>query len=225
MLNQFPRFYQSPEMKYLSPVGRDVLNMIRAIVGTKKNYAIEFLKWLSPAQTESMREVLTGYTERPQSERDLISYILHPLTDGSTNSIVLYETLLLHDAFIGRTLQLENQYRFDVFARLVVGLRDNLDIPLDLSTHQKRMEAKALISFSFEVETHGAEFMRHFYNKARKLNYMRYESDALKEVVLRYADQSEKLIDIALSRETTDPELLAIIMNEENASALNSGIL
>lgn len=212
-------------MKYLSPVGRDVLNMIRAIVGTKKNYAIEFLRYLSPAQLESMREVLTGYNERPESEQDLISYILHPLSDGSTNSIVLYETLLLHDAFIGRTLELKNQYRFDVFARLVVGLRDNLDVPLDLSTPQKRTEAKALISFSFEVETNGAEFMRHFHNRARKLDYMRYESVELKEFVLRYADQSEKLIDIALSRETTDPELLAIIMNEENASALNSGIL
>jgi hypothetical protein len=218
-------FSQSPEMRYLCPVGRDVFKTVNDILGTNKTTAVEFLRWLSPAQLESVREVLSGYDKRPEPERDLIRYILTPLSDGDTNPVVLYETLLLHDAFIGRTLQLQNQYRFDVFARLVVGLRDNLDIPLDLSTPQKRMEAKALISFSFEVETHGAEFMKHFYNRARDLKYMRYESNDLKEVVLRYADQSEKLIELALSRETHDPALLALMMDEENSSALADGVL
>lgn len=216
---------QPPEEKYLWGLSRAVFEMIQSIVKVDSSRTVDFLKGLTQPQLEGISEALTGYEERPEAEQSMIRYIVKPLVTGEVNHTVLYETLMLHDAFIGEALASGSQYRMDVFAKLVVGLREHLDTPLDLSTPEKRRDAKALISFSFEVETHGAEFMKHYYNRVHKLDYMRYESDALKELVLRFADQSEKLIETALRRETTDPELLALMMDKEQSSVLNSGTL
>lgn len=212
--------------KYLGPVAREVLSLICAVGDADRKIVIkEFLPVLSDRQLESIKDLLTGYEDRPYHERKLLAYIIKQAFIGKASPTVLYETLILHEAFIGPILLSQLQFRIDSFERLVVGLRDHLDVPLDLTTPEKCRDAKALLKFSFEVGGFGAEIMTHEYNAARKLSYMKYENQELKNLVLRYADQSDKLIEASLSRETVDPNLLALMMDDETSSALNSGIL
>lgn len=225
MFSQILRLRQSQKTKHLSPEGKEALDLIRAVVEPDTDSVLDFLKWLSPSQSQSISEVLTGYDKRPASERELIRYILRPLAKKETLPVALYETLLLHDFFIGRPARTENRLSFESFVRIIVGLRDNLDLPLDLSTRRKRTEVTALIEFIFAVEVSGSEFTTHFYNKSRGLGYVRYEKQALKELVIRYADDYQRLIEVATSRGTTNPELLALMMEEGSAAVLTEGVL
>jgi hypothetical protein len=171
-----------------------------------------------------VQSVFDGFEARPDYERTLLDYMLFPLRDNNQPALAMYDVLALHKAFIVPKVVKRYQYSFTLIHHIALGLRSNIRVPLDLSTEQKRKELHALAYFAFEVSGRGLPCFSSSYTRGLRVETLRYKDPALARVVALFADRVDQLAHYAITR-STDPKMLEILMDADNVTALNDGLL
>lgn len=184
-------------------------------------------RWLSGLTADQLATVgaaFDGFEEKPDYERLLLDYMLFPMRNNNQSALAMFDVLALHKAFIVPKVIKGHQYSFTLIHQIALGLRNTVKVPLDLSTEQKRKEFTALAHFAFEISGRGLPCFTNVYTRGLRVETLRYKDPALKQTVILYADRMDQLIHYALTR-STDPKMLEILMDADNVTALNDGLL
>ena len=186
--------------------------------------AAQWLWELSKEQLGVIHAVFMDFEAKTEHEQSLLSYMLYPLRDGKQSTLGMYETLALNKAFLVPKVLQNHQYNFSVPQQIMLGLREQPAQTLDLSDKLKRRELEALAGFAFELYGQRNELFTSTYVRGTKTQYVTYKDPALKAGVARYPDRVEQLMYYARTR-LADAGMLEVLMDEDNVTPLNDGLL
>jgi len=207
---------------------REVFSLIKKVdqISVLRAKTIKWLSGSTPEQLERLRSLYTDFWAKPEYEQTVLRETLNPLTHAFSHSsvVALHDAVDLHRALLVPKIINGARHSGTRIVELVLGLRKNPRVPLDLSTPQKRREAEALLSFTFEICGRGAEVVSRFHVHSIKATYSKLLDPALERLVIQNPDKAERLASYYL-RGTTDAELLSMMIEEETSIALTEGTL
>lgn len=192
-------------------------------------------KWLLEStgeQVQAVRDLIIELPSISEGMKHVLYYIFYPLdahrSGRNEGYTAIHEALALRNGFYGPIVQNQQQFQFTMISELVLGLRTNSLLPLDVYDPVKKRSYEALIAFQFEMSACSAPLPT--YQKRYKTTFGREAAVAisdpkLKELIINHADRIEDLIYYATSRTTLDAALLELMMRESVSPALNEGML
>lgn len=145
------------------------------------------------------------------------------------NEDILVEGFLLREAFCGPYATRSNLRVLEPL-EFALGVRDDFNIPLDLSDEKVFQETVALMRYAYEmhfrdhgdVEPHTTITYSHEHQMLGR-NYS--ETPLLKELVREYPERVEELIDLSIKHETSDAILLRSLLEHDGPTAVATGWL
>lgn len=198
---------------------------LRVLARVDINKTHQWLMDSEPHEIQNVRRIIAEYPSMPENKQQMITYMLDPLVRKDSKAFGLHDTLAMHEAFYGPSVISGHQYRFTQFKELVLGLRDKIKTPLDVTDPTMVQKYRALLYFAFELNSKNLMVTKSVYHRGVRVVAAPYYDPRLKDLVLQNTERVDELVAHAHSRESLDVDLLTMLLNDSGSRALLEGAL